>query len=98
MTDSLYLERLKQLSTRLVSLQKPIRILDAIKWPPGIEQGFRACEGRELPALPEVGRPLRAGGIGVRPHIVDGWCAKRTSLSLIDTPYQQRRRNAAACS
>lgn len=51
MTDSLYLERLRQLSTRLVSLQKPIRILDAIKWPPGIEQRFRAREGRELPAL-----------------------------------------------
>jgi uncharacterized protein (TIGR02421 family) len=51
MTDSLYLERLKQLSTRLVSLQKPIRILDAIKWPQGIEQSFRAQQGRELPAL-----------------------------------------------
>lgn len=51
MTDSLYLERLKQLSTRLVSLQKPIRILDAIKWPQGIEQRFRAQQGRELPAL-----------------------------------------------
>ncbi|AQT58852.1 flavohemoglobin expression-modulating QEGLA motif protein [Cellvibrio sp. PSBB023] len=51
MTDSLYLERLRQLSTRLISLQKPIRILDAIKWPPGIEQRFRAREGRELPAL-----------------------------------------------
>nr|WP_324258147.1 flavohemoglobin expression-modulating QEGLA motif protein [Cellvibrio fontiphilus] len=51
MTDSLYLERLKQLSTRLVSLQKPIRILDAIKWPIGIEQRFRAAQGKELPAL-----------------------------------------------
>lgn len=51
MTNTLYLERLKQLSTRLVLLQKPIRILDAIKWPQGIEQGFRAQQGRELPAL-----------------------------------------------
>jgi uncharacterized protein (TIGR02421 family) len=51
MTDPLYLERLKQLSTRLVSLQKPIRILDAIKWPQGIEQRFREQQGRELPAL-----------------------------------------------
>jgi uncharacterized protein (TIGR02421 family) len=51
MTNTLYLERLKQLSTRLVSLQKPIRILDAIKWPQEIEQGFRAQQGRELPAL-----------------------------------------------
>ncbi|NEA10904.1 flavohemoglobin expression-modulating QEGLA motif protein, partial [Streptomyces sp. SID10692] len=37
--------------TRLVSLQKPIRILDAIKWPAGIEQRFREQKGRELPAL-----------------------------------------------
>jgi uncharacterized protein (TIGR02421 family) len=51
MTDPLYLERLKQLSTRLVSLQKPIRILDAIKWPVSIEQRFRAQQGKELPAL-----------------------------------------------
>ena len=51
MTDPLYLERLKQLSTRLVSLQKPIRILDAIKWPQGIEQRFREQQGKELPAL-----------------------------------------------
>lgn len=51
MTDPLYLERLKQLSTRLVSLQKPIRILDAIKWPAHIEQQFRAQLGRELPAI-----------------------------------------------
>jgi hypothetical protein len=51
MTDSLYLERLKQLSTRLVSLQKPIRILDAIKWPQSVEQRFREQQGKELPAL-----------------------------------------------
>ena len=51
MTDPAYLERLKQLSTRLVSLQKPIRILDPIKWPAGIEQRFREQKGRELPAL-----------------------------------------------
>ena len=51
MTDPLYLERLKQLSTRLISLQKPIRILDAIKWPASIEQQFRAQQGKELPAL-----------------------------------------------
>ena len=51
MTDPAYLERLKQLSTRLVALQKPIRILDAIKWPAGIEQRFREQKGRELPDL-----------------------------------------------
>ena len=51
MTDSLYLERLKQLSSRLVVLQKPIRILDAIKWPAGLEMQFRAKGGKHLPAL-----------------------------------------------
>ena len=53
MVQQLYLERLKNLSTRLVSLQKPIRILDAIKWPVEIEHQFRAQRGHELPALAE---------------------------------------------
>lgn len=52
MAQQLYLERLKNLSTRLVSLQKPIRILDAIKWPAELEHQFRAQQGRELPAIP----------------------------------------------
>jgi uncharacterized protein (TIGR02421 family) len=52
MTNPLYLERLKQLSTRLISLQKPIRILDAIKWPADIEARFCARGGTELPQLP----------------------------------------------
>lgn len=51
MVQQAYLEQLKQLSTRLVSLQKPIRILDAIKWPAEVEHQFRAQQGRELPAI-----------------------------------------------
>lgn len=51
MASSQYLERLKSLSDQLVSLQKPIRILDAIKWPAELENQFRAQGGRELPAL-----------------------------------------------
>lgn len=46
-----YLETLRTLSERLVAVQKPIRILDAIKWSPEIEQRFRASGGRELPAV-----------------------------------------------
>lgn len=46
-----YLERLKALSGRLVALQKPIRILDAVKWPGELEQRFMASGGRELPAV-----------------------------------------------
>ena len=51
MSNQAYLERLQALSTRLVSLQKPIRILDAIKWPAEIENRFRRSGGRELPTL-----------------------------------------------
>ncbi len=46
-----YLETLRTLSERLIAVQKPIRILDAIKWSPEIEQRFRASGGRELPAV-----------------------------------------------
>jgi uncharacterized protein (TIGR02421 family) len=52
MNDSqAYLERLKALSTQLVVLQKPIRILDAIKWPSALEERFRTSGGRELPPV-----------------------------------------------
>jgi len=51
MPNQAYLERLRTLSARLVMLQKPIRILDAIKWPAEIENDFRAKGGRELPTI-----------------------------------------------
>ncbi|MES2673331.1 MAG: flavohemoglobin expression-modulating QEGLA motif protein [Pseudomonadota bacterium] len=51
MKNEAYLERLRGLSTRLVTLQKPIRILDAIKWPANIEERFLAQAGRELPDI-----------------------------------------------
>lgn len=51
MTNQAYLERLRSLSNRLVVLQKPIRILDAIKWPAELEVSFCAKAGRELPKL-----------------------------------------------
>jgi len=51
MTNQAYLERLRSLSNRLVALQKPIRILDAIKWPAELETSFCAKGGRELPQL-----------------------------------------------
>lgn len=51
MKNEAYLERLHGLSTRLVALQKPIRILDAIKWPAALEEQFLTKGGRELPAL-----------------------------------------------
>ncbi len=51
MSNQDYLERLRSLSNRLVALQKPIRILDAIKWPAELEAQFIANGGRELPKL-----------------------------------------------
>ena len=51
MSNQAYLERLRSLSNRLVALQKPIRILDAIKWPAELEAQFIANGGRELPTL-----------------------------------------------
>ena len=51
MKNQAYLERLQALSTRLVALQRPIRILDAIKWPAELETTFRAKDGRVLPAI-----------------------------------------------
>lgn len=51
MNHQLYLQRLQELSGRLVALQKPIRILDAIKWPADIEARFRASGGTRLPTV-----------------------------------------------
>ncbi|MDO8910203.1 MAG: flavohemoglobin expression-modulating QEGLA motif protein [Pseudohongiella sp.] len=46
-----YQSQVKKLSDRLIELQRPIRILDAIKWPGHIKADFLAREGKELPAL-----------------------------------------------
>lgn len=54
MSHHAYLERLQKLSARLVALQKPIRILDAIKWPSEFETDFRASGGRILPPVDQA--------------------------------------------
>ncbi len=46
-----YAEQLKKLSDRLVEIQRPIRILDAIKWPPGTEARYLAAGGKQLPEI-----------------------------------------------
>jgi len=46
-----YLTKLKALSDQLVSLQKPIRILDAIKWPTETQERFLAADGKRLPDI-----------------------------------------------
>ena len=42
---------IRELSNRLVAAQRPIRILDAVKWDEGIERAFFARGGKELPAV-----------------------------------------------
>jgi hypothetical protein len=56
-----YRQMIQALSDRLVEAQRPIRILDAIKWDPGIQAEFfeRGC--KEQPAVDRayyVDRPL----------------------------------------
>jgi len=48
-----YKEKIKGLSERLVEIQRPIRILDAIKWDPSVETEFFANKGKKLPKVGE---------------------------------------------
>ncbi|HEU5398861.1 MAG TPA: flavohemoglobin expression-modulating QEGLA motif protein [Gammaproteobacteria bacterium] len=61
--DSLdtYKQTLRELSDRIVAAQKPIRILDHIKWEPSIQEEFFKNGARELPKVDAAyyqGRPL----------------------------------------
>ena len=51
MSNPEYQAKVKELSDRLLVLQQPIRILDAIKWPSHFEQDFLATGGKVLPAI-----------------------------------------------
>jgi len=46
-----YKEKIKKLSERIVEAQRPIRILDAIKWDPSIEIELRKSGYREMPKI-----------------------------------------------
>src|ERR1700730_17966193 len=50
-TLSAYESLVRCLSERLVEAQRPIRILDAIKWDDDVERAFFAAGGRELPPV-----------------------------------------------
>ncbi|MBB5187128.1 MULTISPECIES: flavohemoglobin expression-modulating QEGLA motif protein [Zhongshania] len=49
--DRHYCESLKRLSESLIAIQKPILILDAIKWPQSIETQFFADKASKLPKV-----------------------------------------------
>ena len=53
MSSSEYREKLKALSDQLVAIQRPILILDAIKWPRHLQQQFFAKGAHELPPVDE---------------------------------------------
>ncbi len=46
-----YKEKIKHLSDMIVEAQKPIRVLDAIKWDPTVEEDFFKYKARELPRV-----------------------------------------------
>lgn len=46
-----YKEKVKRLSQRIVDAQRPIRILDAIKWDSSVEQALRKSRFKEMPEL-----------------------------------------------
>jgi uncharacterized protein (TIGR02421 family) len=49
-----YRERLRSLSDRLIQIQKPIQILDSIKWPHTLREDFFARQGTVLPKVDEA--------------------------------------------
>src|SRR6478736_4924497 len=46
-----YKERIKRLSQRIVEAQKPIRILDSIKWDHSIEAELRKSKFKHMPKV-----------------------------------------------
>ena len=60
-TQANYRQTLRDLSDRIVAAQKPIRILDHIKWDASIYEQFVKDGGRELPRVDDAyyaARPL----------------------------------------
>jgi len=51
MSQADYQRRVRDLSDKLIALQRPVRILDAIKWPSSMEKTFIASGCTQLPAI-----------------------------------------------
>jgi uncharacterized protein (TIGR02421 family) len=57
-----YKEVVAQLATRIVEAQRPIRVLQSLRWDNSIEEQFYKSKGRELPAVgPEYYAALELG-------------------------------------
>ena len=46
-----YKEKIRRLSQRIVDAQKPIRVLDAIKWDPAIEAELKKSKFKHMPKI-----------------------------------------------
>lgn len=46
-----YAQTIHELSERIVAAQRPIRILDALKWDPSVEEYFFQHKGKKLPTI-----------------------------------------------
>jgi len=51
MTWTTYKEKIRRLSQRVVDAQKPIRVLDAIKWDPSIEAELKRSKFKHMPKV-----------------------------------------------
>jgi uncharacterized protein (TIGR02421 family) len=57
-----YKEKIKRLSQRIVDAQRPIRILDAIKWPSHIDEQIRKSKFKTMPKMgPEEYQKINLG-------------------------------------
>lgn len=59
--EAAYRARVRELSDRVVAAQRPIRILDAVRWEDPVRRAFLAASGREPPAVTRehyLARPL----------------------------------------
>jgi uncharacterized protein (TIGR02421 family) len=46
-----YKERVASIAERIVDAQRPIRVLQALRWEPGVEEAFKRSKFRELPRV-----------------------------------------------
>jgi uncharacterized protein (TIGR02421 family) len=67
--------RIRALSDRLVEAQRPLRILDAVKWGEDVERAFFAAGGREPP-------PVTRDSYAARPLLFDPESKRRELLDL----------------
>ncbi len=70
-----YKEKVALLADRIIELQKPIRILNALKWESPVWEGFRKSRFKEPPEGRRGDLPAR--GAGLRPSVARGLSGPR---------------------